>query len=374
MPSTSAIIGELSIEESEAVKSLLSLGTCVISETGGPVLNPNIPTTSNMGNWEINPGRPTTPTSKKDHLVSGISETSVSTDTVTSLTAQPSLPLLNIQSTTVEELPQPHDVVVIKESSPELPMEATYASTSSVMNRKHGALSGEQILEILNNQPIIVLKRCLIPKKDKHPTRVETGIFPSHKTAAEYKLRIQTHNLKRKHKWRYYFKCAVMGHSHRFSSVKEWNIHHLAKHKTVTYCCRECTKQLRTPTSMRSHELTHRNKPYSCGRCGKTFLHLSKLNLHRHLHRHQRLYSCFALRCKQAYKWPQDLLCHIKKHLNVTLKCKLCTYTTHEKHLLRQHSNLHTRKLPYKCRKCGIECFKHAMQHYRQEQKCLMNT
>ena len=104
-----------------------------------------------MGNWEINPGKPTTPTSKKKCLVSGISETSVSMDTVTSLTTQLSLPLLNIQSTTMEELPQPHDVAVIKESSPELPMEATYASTSSVMNRKHGTLSGEQILEISNN-------------------------------------------------------------------------------------------------------------------------------------------------------------------------------------------------------------------------------
>ena len=158
-----------------------------------------------------------------------------------------------------------------------------------------------------------------------------------------------------------------MGCSRGFSSVKEWNIHHLAKQKTVTYHCRECTKQLLTLTSMRSHKLTHRNKPYSCGRCGKTFLHLSKLSLHRHLHHHQRLYSCFALCCKRTYKWPQDLLCHIKKHLNVILKCKLCMYTTHEKRLLRQHSNLHTRKLPYKCRKCGIECFKHAMQHYRHE-------
>ena len=168
----------------------------------------------------------------------------------------------------------------------------------SEVTKKPGALTGEPILEILNNPPKIVLKRCSILKKDKHPARTETGTFLTHKTAAQYKLRIQTHHLKRKRKRRYYFKCAVPGCPHGFSSVKEWNIHHLAKHKTVTYRCRECTKQLRTLTSMRSHELTHRDKPYSCGRCGKTFLHLSKLNLHRHLHRHQRLYSCFASGCK----------------------------------------------------------------------------
>ena len=43
MPSTSTVIGELSIEESEALKALLSLGTCVISETGGPVLIYQLP-------------------------------------------------------------------------------------------------------------------------------------------------------------------------------------------------------------------------------------------------------------------------------------------------------------------------------------------
>ena len=64
MPSTSTVIGELSIEESEALKALLSLGTCVISETGGPVLNPDIPTTSKMRNWESSPDIPTIPTSK----------------------------------------------------------------------------------------------------------------------------------------------------------------------------------------------------------------------------------------------------------------------------------------------------------------------
>ena len=64
MPSTSTVIGELSIEESEALKALLSLGTCVISETGGPVLNPDTPTTSEMGDWVSNPAIPTIPTTK----------------------------------------------------------------------------------------------------------------------------------------------------------------------------------------------------------------------------------------------------------------------------------------------------------------------
>ena len=82
MLSTSTVIGELSIEESEALKALLSLGTCVISETGGPVLNPDTPTTSEMGDWVSNPAIPTIPTTKSLRLVSGSLDTSGNTDTL----------------------------------------------------------------------------------------------------------------------------------------------------------------------------------------------------------------------------------------------------------------------------------------------------
>ena len=359
MPSTSTVIGELSIEESEALKALLSLGTCVISEMGGPVLNP---------------ATPTIPTTEPLHVGSGSLDNSENTDTSKNLMSELSVSVPDAQSIPMEERLQTQNVSVIKDPMPRPSTDETYTSTSSEGTKKYKALSGEQFLGILNNQLKIALKHCSIPKKDKCSVKSETSIFPTHKTAAQYKLRIQTHHLKRKRKHKYYFKCAVPGCPHSFNSVKEWNIHHLAKHKTVTYRCGECTKHLQTPTSMRSHELTHGDKPFSCGRCGKTFLHLSKLNLHRHLHRRQRLYSCFALHCKRTYKWPQDLLCHIKKHLNITLKCQLCMYTTYEKRLLRQHSNLHTNELPFGCRKCHNECFKHAMQCYRHEQKCYVKS
>ena len=134
-----------------------------------------------------------------------------------------------------------------------------------------------------------------------------------------------------------------------FNSVKDWNVHHLCKHKDITYKCTHCSKTLRTPESIRDHELTHQDKPFTCGRCGKTFVHISKLNLHRHIHRRQKLYTCFAAKCSSSYKWPQDLLRHIKKHLKVVHKCSHCTYTTHEHRLLRRHIILHTNAMPYQC-------------------------
>ena len=313
MPSTSTVIGELSIEKSNVLKVLLSLGTCVISEMAGLVLNL---------------ATPTIPTTEPLHVESGGLDNNENTGTSKNLMPEPSVSVPSTQNIPMEERPQTESVSVIKDPMPRPSANETCTSMSSEGTKKHGALTGVHILEILNNQPKIVLKHCSIPKKDKHSVKRETSIFPTHKTAAQYKLRVQTHHLERTTKHKYYFKCAIPGCTHSFNSVKEWNIHHLAKHKSIPYHCGEYTKHLQIPTSIRSHELTHRDKPFSCG---KTFLHLSKLNLHRHLHHHQRLYSCFAPHCKCSYKWPQDLLCHIKKQLNIALKCRLCMYTTYKK-------------------------------------------
>ena len=183
MSSTSTVIGELSIEESKALKAVLSLGTCVISETGGPVLNP---------------ATPTIPTTELLHVESESPDNSENTDTSKNLMSEPSLSVPGTQSIPMEKWLQTQNVSVIKDPTPGPSADETYTSTSSEGTKKYKALSGEQILEILNNQLKIVLKHCSIPKKDKCSVKSETGIFPTHKTAAQYKLRIQMHHLKRK--------------------------------------------------------------------------------------------------------------------------------------------------------------------------------
>ena len=82
MPSTSTVIGELGIEESDALKALLSPGTCVISETGGPVLNPATPTISETGDLVLNPDTPTIPTAEPLQPESGSLDTRENTDTL----------------------------------------------------------------------------------------------------------------------------------------------------------------------------------------------------------------------------------------------------------------------------------------------------
>ena len=105
MPSTSTVIGELSIEESKALKALLSLGTCVISETGGLVLNL---------------ATPTIPTTEPLHVESGSLDNSENTDTSKNLMSEPSVSIPDTQSIPMEEWPQTQNASVIKDPSPDL--------------------------------------------------------------------------------------------------------------------------------------------------------------------------------------------------------------------------------------------------------------
>ena len=123
----------------------------------------------------------------------------------------------------------------------------------------------------------------------------------------------------------------------------------------MTYPCAQCNKVLATPVPCKDHKWSHGANKFFCGWCNKGFLSMSQLNLHQHIHRRQCRYSCFAKSCKHCYKWLQDLLRHIKVHFTGIYKCPECTYSNKEKCLLKQHMNIHTDELPFKCRTCNAE-------------------
>ena len=61
---------------------------------------------------------------------------------------------------------------------------------------------------------------------------------------------------------------------------------------------------------------------------------------------------------------------HIKRHLDVELKCGKCDYVTQEAHLFKQHEVTHSKQRKYMCRQQCESTFKHAMQCYRHEWTC----
>ena len=151
-----------------------------------------------------------------------------------------------------------------------------------------------------------------------------------------------------------------------FKSVREWNEHHRLQHLDKTYKCMKCGKISPTPVSFRDHSYFYRVKKFTCNRCNKNFINISHLNLHWHIHCWHQLYSCFAPKCRRKYKWPQDLLWHIKVHLAKVYKCTQCEYSNKQKRLLSQHINIHTPDLKFACRGCLL-WFRHSVQRYQQE-------
>ena len=155
-----------------------------------------------------------------------------------------------------------------------------------------------------------------------------------------------------------------------FNKTSAWNIHHLVKHKDVKFTCGDCIKTFATPGSFCNHINLHKESKYECPRCNWKFVFKCGLNIHKNLHRRQKIHECFTTNCNKWYKWRQDLLCHIKNHVQDTLfECKICNYSSCEGRLYRCHVLVHTNKTPYKCHQCPT-AFKHAMQCYCHEKTC----
>ena len=204
-------------------------------------------------------------------------------------------------------------------------------------------------------------------------TRVKTSIKTDTKAKALPKFSYSSYQLSRSKKRKYSFHCPVIGCKRTFMTVKNWNLHHLRKHYEVKYQCSTCLKWIKTPNRFNEHKYTHREARFKCGRCSKTYYFESGLKLHKHLHKRYKTYKCFSKDCKKIYKWPQDLLRHVKCHLGRNLHCKDCNYTTFEKRLLRQHEATHQDVKKYKCRQNCSQTFKHCMQRYRHEKNCRHN-
>ena len=162
----------------------------------------------------------------------------------------------------------------------------------------------------------------------------------------------------------------LSGCSLTFNQRKAWVVHHLVKHKTVKYQCDICKKVFATPSSYKDHKLLHKPCNYKCHKCHKKFVYPGVLRIHRNFHNRTRKYVCKAEGCSCRYKWPQDILRHMKIYIQETqYACRVCQYSTYEAHLYRRHVILHASRLPYKCRKCP-EHFKHTMQCYQHEKTC----
>ena len=220
------------------------------------------------------------------------------------------------------------------------------ATVRGVALTQNTRLNAEEISNILNNPLTVHLKRLsTLPQDGVKPKAqcaikksVPVGTYPTVKNASKFKFKLAKHGIRCKFKCKYSYKCQIAQCAKKFTNVKDWNLHHRKHHPDVNSTREKCNKVSSTPIQHCDHIYNHKEMQFSCGRCCKSFPSISHLNLHRHLHKRQWLYSCFAADCKWEYKWPQDLLQHLKVHLPERYKCAKCSYSNPERRLLVQHS------------------------------------
>ena len=136
--------------------------------------------------------------------------------------------------------------------------------------------------------------------------------------------------------------------------MRDWNAHHRLVHKNRLKCGL-CQRKFATPSAHRAHRNYHAPHKFNCNRCGKTFAFESGLKQHKVIHTHSKLNHCFTGTCTKAFKWPQDLVRHIKRHMQEKWPCTKCDMVFAEKRLLKRHKYKHLSTYRYRCSKCDFK-------------------
>ncbi len=133
---------------------------------------------------------------------------------------------------------------------------------------------------------------------------------------------------------------------------------HMQTHKTQTFSCPICQKELKTKTILKVHLETHEEnrKKYVCNVCDKSFFTPGHLQRHSLIHTGKNLQTCTI--CNREFA---DLPGHLESHQNKRLPCSICQKIFKTSVTLRDHMRSHARQAQ-RCPVCSKKV-KHLKLH-----------
>ncbi|XP_053697535.1 zinc finger protein 664-like [Sabethes cyaneus] len=148
------------------------------------------------------------------------------------------------------------------------------------------------------------------------------------------------------------FTCDSCGKTYKskISLVRHSRQQHTKKHR-----CKLCGKKYILLTTLRIHKARCKgNTKYPCKVCGKTFANYTSLTLHENIHAGelQVLYNCDL--CNKGFSTPEALAIHTHNETSgLRHVCDVCGKGFNVPTKLKRHSYVHTGERPYECTICS---------------------